>query len=212
MRIGILGSGDVAKALAAGFLQQGDEVMLGTRDTGKLAQWSAQAGDRASIGSFADAAEFGEIVLLATLGTATVAAIAQAGAGSFASKVVIDTSNPLNFTQNGPELAWGFDDSNGERVQAALPNARVVKAFNTVGHQLMVHPNLPGGPPTMLIAGNDASAKQTVSALLERWGWESAEIGAITSSRYLEAMCVAWVLYALTNNSWAGHAFKLLHS
>jgi hypothetical protein len=212
MKIGILGSGDVAKALAAGFIGCGDTVMLGSREPAKLADWQRASGERALVGSFAQTAEYGEIVLIATLGTAAEAAITQAQTDNFDGKVVIDATNPLDTSAGAPKLAWGFDDSNGERIARALPNAHVVKAFNTVGSGLFVHPELPGGPPTMFVAGNDAAAKRRVGEILERFGWESADIGGIEGSRYLEPMCLAWVLYGVTNNAWSGHAFKLLRA
>lgn len=209
MNIGILGSGDVAQSLARGFLERGDAVMLGTRDPAKLSEWKTENGDRARVGSFAETAKFGELIALATLGEATEAVLTQAGVSNFAGKVVIDATNPLEFPKDAPPRLFGFDDSLGERVQRAIPQARVVKAFNIVGNPLFVHPHLPGGPPTMLIAGNDESAKQEVLALLGAWGWEGADLGGIEASRYLEAMCIVWVLYGIKRGS-RNHAFKVL--
>jgi hypothetical protein len=208
MNVGILGSGDVAKALAAGFLGRGDAVMLGTRDPAKLADWLT-ANPRARAGSLKEAAEFGELAVIATLGTAAVAAVEAAGTRAFDGKVVIDVTNPLRTGDAGPELAFGFDDSLGERVQRALPQARVVKAFNTVGSPEMVQPKFDGGPPTMFVAGNDDAAKHTVGEILRDFGWDVADLGGMTSSRYLEPMCVAWVEYGLHHGTWH-HAFKLL--
>ena len=207
MKIGILGSGDVAKALAAGFIGCGDTVMLGTREPAKLADWQSASGERALVGSFAQAAEHGEIILIATLGTAVEAAIEQA--------------RPQNFVGHHGALGGfvrvyclGGKAHPGDvvRIARALPNAHVVKAFNTVGNGLFVHPQLPGGPSTMFVAGNDSWAKGRVGEILERFGWESADVGGIESSRYLEPMCLAWVLYGVTNNDWSGHAFKLLRA
>jgi 8-hydroxy-5-deazaflavin:NADPH oxidoreductase len=208
MKIGILGSGDVAKSLAKGFLSRGDEVMLGTRHPSKLADWRKESGG-AQAGSFAESAAFGEIVVLATLGTATVAAIEQASLKNFDGKVVIDATNPLTFDDKGPHLAIGFDDSLGEQVQRALPASRVVKAFNTVGNQYFLDPQFEGGPPTMFIAGNDGAAKRDVTKIVESFGWESADLGGIESSRYLEPICMAWVIYGASTGTWH-HAFKLL--
>lgn len=208
MKVGIVGSGDVAKALAVGFLSRGHEVMLGTRDPAKLADWvSERAG--AAAGSSSDAATFGEIVLLATLGTAAVDAVRQAGIDRFAGKVVIDATNPLRFDDAGPHLAVGLEDSLGEQVQRAIPQARVVKAFNTVGSPHMIDPQFGGGPPTMFIGGNDDEAKQTVTQILRDFGWDVADLGGIEASRYLEPMCMAWVAYGARTNTWQ-HAFKLL--
>lgn len=208
MKIGILGSGDVARSLAAGFLERGDDVMLGTRDPEKLAQWLDEHA-KARVGSFADAAAFGEIVVLALLGSAVVSVIEQAGAHAFDGKVVIDATNPLKFGESGPQLFVGFDDSLGERVARALPNARVVKAFNTVGAPEMVRPSFDGGPPSMFVAGDDAAAKQTVSDILRDFQWDVVDLGGIESARYLEPMCMAWVVFGIRRNAWH-HAFKLL--
>jgi 8-hydroxy-5-deazaflavin:NADPH oxidoreductase len=207
MKVGILGSGDVAKSLAAGFLSRGDDVMLGTRDPAKLAEWQKER--EAQIGSFAQAAAFGEIVVLATFGTATVDAIEQAGQDGFVGKLVIDSTNPLRFDDHGIHLAIGFDDSLGERVQRALPQSRVVKAFNTVGNQYFVSPQFAGGPPSMFVAGNDDAAKAEVASILRDFGWESIDLGGIESSRYLEPMCMAWLCYGRQTGTWH-HAFKLL--
>lgn len=208
MNVGIIGSGDVAKALAVGFLSRGHEVMLGTRDPAKLADW-VSARDGAKAGSSSEAAAFGEIVLLATLGTATVDAVAQAGIDRFAGKIVIDATNPLRFDEKGPRLAVGFDDSLGERVQRTIPQARVVKAFNIVGSPYMIDPRFDGGPPTMFIGGDDDAAKQTVTEILRDFGWDVADLGGIEASRYLEPMCMAWVAYGARAGTWH-HAFKLL--
>jgi len=208
MKIGILGSGGVAQSLGAGFLGRGDTVMLGTRDPAKLKEWLEQH-PKASVGSFKDAVTFGEIVVLATLGTAVVSVIESCGASAFEGKLVIDATNPLRFDDEGPHLAVGFDDSLGEQVQRALPDARVVKAFNTVGSQHMVHPQFESGPPTMFLAGNDDAAKQAVVSILHDFGWDAADLGGIESARYLEPMCMAWVAYGRGAGNWH-HAFKLL--
>ncbi len=207
MKIGILGSGDVAKALGNGFLERGYGVMLGTRDASKLAAWQQEHAG-ASIGSFADAAAFGELVVLAVAAEAVPDVVALAKREHFAGKVVVDTTNPIAFDERGPHLTTQ-GESMGERVQAQLPEARVVKAFNTVGFALMVDPQLRGGPPTMFVAGNDDDAKATVGKILTAFGWETADLGGIAASRALEAMCLAWLLYAVRNQGRA-HAFKLL--
>jgi 8-hydroxy-5-deazaflavin:NADPH oxidoreductase len=139
MKIGILGSGDVGQALGAGFLSRGDAVMLGTRDPSKLADWQ-EAHSGAAVGSFKDAATFGEVVVFATLGSAFESVVQAAARDSFDGKVVIDATNPLRVDDAGPHLSIGFSDSLGEQVQRGLPKARVVKAFNTVGAPYMVRP------------------------------------------------------------------------
>jgi predicted dinucleotide-binding enzyme len=201
MNVGILGSGDVAKALAKGFIARGDSVMLGTRDPSKLEAWRAAAGDRASAGSFAQAAQFGEWIVLATLGTAAQDAIAQAGAGNFSGKIVIDATNPLRFENGAVFLAY-CEPSNGERIARALPGARVVKAFNTVGNALMVHPDFHGPRGVMFLAGDDGDAKAAVAQLCREWNWEPSDVGGIEASGYLEAMCIVWVRHSVAMQQW----------
>jgi hypothetical protein len=212
MKIGILGSGVVAHALAKGFLGLGDEVKLGAREAGNeknAAFVAAHGGGKASAGTFADAAQFGEVVLLATLGTANESALAAAGPANLEGKVVIDTTNPLDHSSGAPQLAYGWNDSAGERVQKQLRGAKVVKAFNTVGNALMVNPQLAGGPPDMFLAGDDKDAKAKVAEICRRFGWGVVDVGGIASSRYLEAMCLAWVMVGVNGGGW-NHAFKLL--
>lgn len=210
MKVGVLGTGDVGKALGTGFLALGHEVQMGSRDAGKAGAWAKAAGGRASAGSFAETAAFGEVLVLATLGVATAQAVDLAGPQHFNDKLVIDTTNPLDFSAGfPPRLAITGYDSGGEQIQRALPGARVVKAWNTVGHAHMFHPQFPGGPPDMFICGNDAVAKQQMKAILDQFGWGTVDVGGIEASRYLEAMCLVWVLYGASGNTW-NHAFKLL--
>lgn len=209
VKVGVLGSGDVGRVLAGGFLKLGHEVRIGSRSPEKLKEWAASAGKGASTGTFAEAAEFGDIIVLATHGEGTQSAVEMAGAGNFDGKVVIDATNPLDFSSGGPQLSIGFNDSLGEKVQRWLPKAKVVKAFNTVGNAHMIDPQFPGGPPTMFIAGNDADAKKLMTQICEAWGWEVADLGGIDASRYLEPMCLTWVLYGIHTGQW-NHAFKML--
>lgn len=197
MKVGILGSGDVAKALAHGFLTTGHEVQLGTRDPrgGTLGEWARTAGGHASVGSFAEAARFGEMVVLATRGTETVGIARSVGPEAFRGKVVIDVTNPLVFSPNAPpSLSVGFSDSLGEQVQRALPGAHVVKAFNTVGNSNFFRPAFAAGVPTMFIGGDDAAAKDRVREVLGNFGWSRViDLGGIDAARLLEAMCLVWV-------------------
>jgi predicted dinucleotide-binding enzyme len=212
MKIGILGSGDVGKALSSGFAALGHDVKMGSREPGseKVASWLAKARPRASAGTFEEAARFADVAVLATLWSGTESAIGLAGHENLAGKVVIDATNPLVFTPGAPPaLALGHTDSGGEQVQRWLPRARVVKAFNIVGNAHMVHPQFPGGPPDMFLCGNDDSAKKTVTEILAAFGWPSIDIGGIEGARLLEPMCILWVLYGIRTNSW-NHAFKLL--
>lgn len=212
VRVGVLGSGDVGRVLAAGFAGLGHDVKIGTRDAEKLRGWADTVGPRASIGSFEDAARFGDILVLATLGIATAEAIDLAGTASFDHKVVIDTTNPLDFSGGmPPRLSVGHTDSLGEQIQRQIPTARVVKAFNTVGNALMIQPQLPGGPPDMFICGNDNDAKKIVSQICEHFGWGVIDLGGIECSRYLEPMCLVWVLHGARTGQWM-HAFKMLHA
>ena len=209
MKVGILGSGVVAQALGRGFASRGHDVKLGTRDPEKLKAWAEQVGGKVSVGSFADASRFGELIVLATLWTGTENAIRIAGAEAFAGKVVIDTTNPLDFSVMPPRLSIGHTDSAGESIQRWLPNARVVKAFNTVGNAHMVDPHFPGGPPDMPICGDDATAKQTVTAILESFGWSVVDVGGMEAARYVEPLAMVWILYYFQRKS-GDHAFKLL--
>jgi predicted dinucleotide-binding enzyme len=212
-RVGVLGSGEVGRRLAAGFQSRGHDVMIGSRDPGRpeLREW--QAGDGAGIegGTFAQAAAHGELLVLAVLGNAAEQAIADAGADNFSGKVVIDAMNPLDFSGGfPPKLSITGEDSLGERVQRALPDAKVVKAFNTIGNPYFVDPSFREGQPTMLIAGDDGDAKRTVSDVLADFGWsDTVDIGGIDGSRELEAICIAWVKIGGTRRSW-DHGFKLL--
>ena len=209
MKVGVLGSGDVGQALARGFVSRGHEVMVGTSDPPKLADFAREA--NCKTGSFAEAVAFGEMIALAARGRATPRIIEDAGKQKFSGKVVIDAMNPLDFSGGfPPKLAISGEDSLGERVQRALPDAKVVKAFNTIGNQYFVDPSFSEGRPTMLIAGNDADAKRVVGEVLAEFGWsEPVDIGGIEGSRELEAICVAWVKIGGLRGSF-DHGFKLL--
>ena len=196
MKVAILGTGEVGKALAAGFTKHGHDVRLGHRDPKE---------------PYAAAAKFGEIAVLATPWSGTHNAIQLADPKNLAGKIVIDVTNPLKFEDGKPPaLAVSGDDSGGEQVQRWLPQAKVVKAFNTVGHTLMVNPQIPGGPPDMFIAGNDAGAKQTVTQICKQFGWPVTDIGGIEGSRLLEPLAMLWVVVGFKLNRWE-QAWKLLH-
>lgn len=209
MKVGIIGSGDVGQKLGDGFVELGHSVKIGTRDPNKLAAWIARHRARASAGSFSDAAAFGDVVVIATAWSGTASAIEMAGPQNMAGKVVIDVTNPLDFTTMPPKLAIGHTDSAGEAVQRMLPGAKVVKAFNIVGNPHMVRPDFPGGRPTMFIAGNDDGAKKIVTDILTAFGWESIDIGGIEGARLLEPLAMLWVTYYFRTNT-GNHAFKLL--
>ncbi|HEY1991844.1 MAG TPA: NAD(P)-binding domain-containing protein [Gammaproteobacteria bacterium] len=211
MQIGILGSGGVGQALGLGFLKLGHEVKLGSRDPDKLKPWVAKAGRHASAGTPADTARFADIAVLATAWSGAESALKLAGApAALAGKLVVDVTNPLIYEAGKmPRLALGHTDSGGEQVQRWLPQSKVVKAFNTVGHAHMVDPQFAGGPPDMFICGEDASAKQVVAGICKNFGWGVVDAGGIEAARLLEPLCILWVEYGLRNQSW-NHAFKLL--
>ncbi len=212
MKVGVIGSGAVGKVLAAGFKKHGHDVMIGSRDAGKLAVWAAEAG--VASGSFEATAEFGEIVVLSVGGAVAGDALTLIGADRLAGKVVIDTTNPIG--GGPPEKAvlhyfTGMNDSLMERLQAQVPGARFVKAFSCVGNAYMVNPAFPGGPPTMFIAGNDAEARATVAGVLDQFGWEVEDLGSAAAARAIEPLCMLWCIPGLSHGRW-NHAFKLLRT
>lgn len=212
-RVGVLGSGGVGQRLAAGFSSRGHDVMIGSRDPSKpeLAEWLAGEGSGIRAGNFKETAEHGGLLVLAVLGDAAQSAIAEAGPENFSGKVVIDAMNPLDFSGGfPPKLSICGEDSLGERIQRILPEAKVVKAFNTIGNPFFVDPEFSGGEPTMLIAGNDEEAKETVRQILSEFGWpDVVDIGGIEGSRELEAICIVWVKIGGARGAW-DHGFKLL--
>ena len=203
----------MGRRLAAGFSGRGHQVMIGTRDPDKpeLREWLTGEGAGVETGTFAETARYGELLVLALLGSAAEDVIAEAGPVNFSGKVVIDAMNPLDFSAGfPPKLSISGEDSLGERVQRELPGARVVKAFNTIGNQYFVGPSFAEGKPTMLIAGDDEAAKQTVADVLADFGWgDPVDIGGIEGARELEAICIAWVKIGGKRGAW-DHGFKLL--
>ncbi len=212
MKIGVIGSGGVAQTLGAGFLKHGHEVMLGTREAGKLADWAA-ANPGAGIGDFAAAAAFGEIVVLAVGGAVALDALKLIGAANIAGKTVIDATNPIGGGSPVHGVLSFFTtltDSLMERLQKAYPTAHFVKAFNSVGAAQMVDPHFAGGKPTMFICGDDEAAKRVVTSLLDQFGWETADMGALEAARAIEPLCMLWCIPGVARNDWSPHAFKLL--
>jgi predicted dinucleotide-binding enzyme len=211
MKVGILGSGDVAKVLAGGFLKHGHQVMMGTRTVSKLADW-AKKNPKGSVSSFADAAKFTDVVVLAVKGTTALEALRATGAANLSGKVVMDATNPI---ADAPpvhgvlKFFTNLDESLMERLQREFPAARFVKAFNSVGNAYMINPQFKGGKPTMFICGNDEAAKQTVRSILDQFGWETADMGYVEAARAIEPLCMLWLIPGFLRNEWA-HAFKLL--
>lgn len=206
MKIGVLGSGVVGRQLGKGFASHGHEVLLGTRSPEKaeLQAWAKETQGRARVGSFAEAAAFGPTVVLACAGAVVDPVLGLAGPEHFDGKLVIDATNPLDFSKGMPPgLFVGTTDSLGERVQRTLPKARVVKCFNIVSNVTMINPQMEQGRPTMIIAGNDAGAKREVALLLQELGWDPPiDIGGIEGSRWLEAFVPLWVRIAQATGSW----------
>ena len=211
MRVGILGSGDVAKTLAGGFVTHGHEVMLGTRDAARLADWLAK-NPAAKVGGFLEAARFGELVVVAVKGSAAAGALRAATAANLAGKTVIDATNPIADAPpvNGVlRFFTSLDESLMERLQREFGAARFVKAFNSVGNACMVNPQFKGGKPTMFICGNDDAAKKTVTGILGQFGWETADMGKAEAARAIEPLCMLWCIPGFLRNDWV-HAFRLL--
>jgi 8-hydroxy-5-deazaflavin:NADPH oxidoreductase len=211
-RVAVIGSGTVGQVLADGFLKHGYQVMRGSRTPAKLDEWKSRAGANASTGTFAEAAAFGQLVVLAVKGTAAEAAIDACGEQALAGKTVVDATNPIaeSAPSNGVlHFFTSLDQSLMERLQARVPAARFVKAFSSVGAALMVNPRLPGGPPTMFICGNHGAAKAEVSAILDQFGWETEDMGGVEAARAIEPLCILWCIPGFRQNRW-NHAFKLL--
>lgn len=211
MKIEVLGSGVVAKVLAAGFLKHGHEVTVGTRTRANLSEWPAQMPD-VIVGDFAQAAAFGEIVVLAVKGSAALDALRLAGAENLAAKTIIDATNPI---ADAPPIHGvltyftSINESLMETLQREFANSHFVKAFNSVGNAAMVNPQFAGGPPTMFICGNSDQAKKTVAGILDQFGWEVADMGRAEAARAIEPLCMLWCIPGFASNDWV-HAFKLL--
>lgn len=210
MKIGIIGSGGVAQVLGTGYLVKGYEVMLGTRDAAKLDEWLAGAGDNASVGSFSDTAQFGDILFLSVAATALESAIDLAGIDNFTGKTVIDLTNPMDFSDGiPPKFTATVGNSLGEQVQRILPHANVVKAFNSIGVVVMTDPMFDGQAASHFIAGDSDAAKAETTELLREFGWDVIDVGGIDQSFFLEALASLWVNYAFRTGSW-NQAFRLL--
>jgi 8-hydroxy-5-deazaflavin:NADPH oxidoreductase len=209
-KVGVIGSGTVGETLADGFLKHGYEVMRGSRDPSKLADWKKKGGAKASTGSSAEAAKFGDVVVLAVKGAAAEDAVAQCGDG-LRGKVVLDACNPISDAppQSGMvQFFTNLNDSLMERLQKKAPDAKFVKAFSSVGAGLMVNPKLPS-KPSMFICGNDSGAKEQARAILDQFGWETEDMGVAAAARVIEPLCILWCMPGFLKNDWT-HAFKVL--
>lgn len=211
MKVGILGSGSVGQTLGAGFLKHGHGVVIGTREPAKLADWG-RANPKAQIGTLREAASSSEMIVLAVKGNAARQVLEAAGRDQFAGKVVIDACNPL--ADAPPDhgvlrFFTGPNESLMEQLQKAVPEARFVKAFNSVGSASMVNPPF-RERPTMFICGNDDAAKKAVTGILDQFGWETADMGTAEAARAIEPLCMLWCIPGFTRNE-RTHAFRLLH-
>jgi predicted dinucleotide-binding enzyme len=198
MRIGILGTGVVGQAIGSKLIQLGHQVKMGSRtaDNEKATQWVKANGVRASQGTFADAAAFGEILFNCTAGMASLDALRMAGPANLKDKILIDIANPLDFSKGmPPTLAICNTDSLGEQIQRAFPDVKVVKTLNTMNCNIMVNPSLVPGEHDVFICGNDAEAKRIVTQILKEWfGWKSViDLGDITNARGTEMLLPIWI-------------------
>jgi hypothetical protein len=211
-KVAVIGSGMVGETLASGFLKYGHEVRRASRDPSKLEEWNAAAGERASVGTFGDAAAWAELVVLAVKGTGAESAVELCGPSNLAGKTVIDATNPIAEAPPVHGVLRFFttlDESLMERLQKQAPEARFVKSFSCVGNAFMVNPDFEGTKPTMFICGNDETAKGEVRHILDTFGWETEDMGPVEAARAIEPLCILWCIPGFARNEWS-HAFKLL--
>ena len=212
MKIGILGSGVVGQTLGTGFIKHGHQVKIGTNHESKLEDWLGGAGSNASVGSFAEAASFGEIIVLAVKGTAALSVLGIAEKDNLKNKTIIDTTNPIDEVPPVNGVIQFFTEQNSslmEEMQKKYPQTNFVKAFNSIGSALMVNPDFGGQKPTMFIAGNNDDSKNEVKKILDTFGWEVEDMGKAEAARAIEPLCILWCIPGFLENRWT-HAFKLL--
>jgi predicted dinucleotide-binding enzyme len=209
-KVGILGSGIVGKVLANGFIKHGYQAMIGSRSPEKLSDWKNDAGENAFTGTFEQTAEFGEILVLAVQGNAALEVLESIGANNLSNKTIIDATNPIDMTRQPVNGVLNFftdlNESLMEKLQKAYHDANFVKAFSSVGR---VNPQFSDGKPSMFICGNNNEAKSEVKEILDLFGWETEDMGAIEAARAIEPLCMLWCIPGFTKNQW-GHAFKLI--
>lgn len=211
--IGIMGSGEVGQTLAEGFLKYGYKVCIGTGHPDKLSEWRSQLGENLSVGSFADAAEFGEILVLAVKGDAAMTVLDSVDSTDVDGKTIIDTTNPIEAAPPDHGVLKFFTSVNQslmEVLQKAHPNAHFVKAYNSVGASLMINPDFGGIKPTMFICGNSSEAKKEVTEINTLFGFDTEDMGGVEAARAIEPLCLLWCIPGFLRNEWEGHAFKLL--
>ena len=211
MNIGIIGSGTVAKTLATGFVGHGYNTSIGTRNPEKLKDWSKQ-NPKCPVKSFGEVVEFGEVIVLAVGGSVAVEALRLIGASRLSGKTIIDATNPIaSAPSEGGVLKYftSLDGSLMEQLQKEFPEAFFVKAFNSVGSGRMVNPIYKEGKPTMFICGNNPAAKKTVEVILDKFGWESADMGGVEAARAIEPLAMLWCIPSFLRGE-RNHSFKLL--
>jgi predicted dinucleotide-binding enzyme len=211
-KVGVIGSGDVGKVLARGFKKHGYDVRIGSRDAAKLAAFARDTG--IGIGTFAEVSAWGDLVVLAVKGTIAAEVLSSVGHANLTGKVVIDTTNPI--ADAPPEdgvlrYFTGPNESLMERLQAAAPNARFVKAFNCVGNALMVNPKLDGAKSAMFICGDDPDARAQVSRIVEQFGHDVWDMGSAKAARAIEPLCILWCIPGFLQNDWR-HAFAMVRA
>ncbi|HEX5063458.1 MAG TPA: NAD(P)-binding domain-containing protein [Kofleriaceae bacterium] len=210
-KVAVLGSGQVGDALSNGFLAHGYAVMRATREPKKLESWKTSAKGEAAIGSYDEAAKWADTIVLAVKGLIADQVLDQCGLANLAGKTIIDTTNPIGSEPPDNGVIRYFTNANEslmERLQKKVPQANFVKAFNSVGNSLMVNPKL-DTQPTMFICGNNAGAKQEVTELLTKFGWETADMGGVEGARPIESLCILWCIPGFIRKEWM-HAFKLV--
>ncbi len=216
MKIAVIGSGTVGETLANGFLKHGYTTMRASREPAKLASWKAGAKSEATLpeastGTLPEAAKWADVLVLVVKGSAAVEAVEQLGVANLAGKTIIDATNPIADKPpvNGViQFFTDFNESLIEKLQKKAPDAKFVKAFSCVGAGHMVDPKF-ATKPTMFICGNDTDAKATVTAILDKFGWETADMGAVEAGRAIEPLCMLYCIPGIVRGQWT-HAFKLI--
>jgi 8-hydroxy-5-deazaflavin:NADPH oxidoreductase len=209
-KIGVIGSAVVGQTLAKGFRQHGHDVRIASRTPEKLSEFSSSSGIQA--GTLADVAAWADVIVLAVHGGSAEEALRLAGAANIRGKVVIDSTNPIADAPPIDGVIQYFTGPNSsllEQLQRAFPDARLVKAFNSVGAARMVNPKFGAGKPTMFYCGNDAGAKAVVAKVIDAFGWEGADMGSAVAARAIEPLAQLWCIPGFKQNHWT-HAFKLV--
>jgi len=212
-KIGIIGSGQVAQVLAAGFVKHGYQVMIGSRDSKKLQNWKKRSNADVRLGDFKETAAFGELIVLSVKGSVAEKLVSNI-ARELDGKPVIDTTNPISEAPPEHGVLKFFTDLNDslmEKLQRAAPGGKFVKSFSCVGNARMVNPEFSSGKPTMFICGNSEQAKQEVKVILDLFGWEVSDLGRAIAARAIEPLCMLWCIPGFLHNEWT-HALKLLHT